>query len=1392
MRLSRLVIGVALVCTLTGQTVRERAEQLMAAGVALKSAKSAPDLHKAGAYFEEAAGLWGKLVLPEKEIEALYSAAWTHYPLREFDAMEPLLSKALDIARKGDFPAARAELLSSLAVVHNQQGRHEKAIEEYAEARDIQLRLGHAEAARQLTTFQAGSWRMRAAVAEKANNVPAALEAHRQAAALFELAQDSKAAASDYVRLGQICRQLGTRDGWLQAAGYFEKAIPLLESASDATSLAIAWSNLGAVRLMLGQAETARAALLKALPLLNAMPNPRMQGLILNSLASAEETLNNPAEAAAYYERALQLFSSAHDVQSLYIAGMKLGKMDESLGRKREALEAYQVVAKATHDSGNRGDEAVALQRIAVLNIGEKNWAAALDNATAAQKLHAELGDKGHESLDWALIGSIHESQGHYREKLRAALRQSELAEGGDTRSLAQALIAVADAYNALHQSSLAIKSLERARTLAENDAEQKAVVLVELGEVNYELSRLGEARDLQNQALALALKLEKPYFVAKIRNDLGLTLQALGETQTAKKIFEQNLAEARARKDDENMHVAMHNLARLDQDSGDSRLAIQLYEESLSLSRSDDTRASTLAGLGMAYHYAGQDEKSLATLNRSLSEWRALGDQDGEATVLNDLALVYSDLSRPQQAIDAMNEALSKKRTLADDAGVASILQAFGGIYQQMGDYDRAEAYFNEALEILNKFDDQIAQALVHHSLGVLEMNRHEPARALRQFDQVSPVLEKFGRRDAQVTLLSNEGNALLGQRQLQDAEAKFQQAIVIAGQIQNSGGKALALHGLGSVYEAMGRLDLALATYRRSLEMWCSLQRVDGQSKALSLISRVERKQAKLEAAIKDATESVRLLESQRSTISSEDLRAYYVASMSSPYDNLITALMDMHRTYPKQGWDVRAFEASENARARSLLDLLTQSHANPKGVDTALLASDRAAERDLTAKAAQLQKTAADSADHKRLQLEIEELTAERERNRAAIRAASGNCSTLTPAQPLTLSQIRNQVLDGETILLDYVLGEERSYLFVVTRDAFTAHELAKRGEMESAARDLSSDLEAYQPDRTDLRGHATALSKLLLQPIATEIGDKRLVIVASGELAQVPFAMLPAPSTGQPLVTTNEIVTQPSASTLAVIRYVRAKRKKATKELAVIADPVIDRSDERMHDVKSSVPVSDNGASEVLRSATRSMSRDGAGLIRLKHAAEEAQAILALSSPNRSLSLQGFEANKPNVLDGRLVDYRIIHFATHGLADVTHPQLSGLVLSLYSDKGQPIDGFLDLSSIFDMNLSADLVVLSACQTGQGKLVGSEGVVGLTRGFLYAGARGVVASLWSVDDEATSEVMKRFYRAMLGRVHATPAAALRQAQISMLRDSRWQDPYYWAAFTMQGEWR
>jgi CHAT domain-containing protein len=564
----------------------------------------------------------------------------------------------------------------------------------------------------------------------------------------------------------------------------------------------------------------------------------------------------------------------------------------------------------------------------------------------------------------------------------------------------------------------------------------------------------------------------------------------------------------------------------------------------------------------------------------------------------------------------------------------------------------------------------------------------------------------------------------------------------------------------------------------------------------------------------------------------VAGRDLRSSYLASVQQNYELYVDILMRLHELELQKGLDALALQASERARARSLLDLLTEAGADIRqGSDPAVLERERSLQRRLSAKLErQMRFLRTKHTEEEALEpaREIRALTTEREQVEAQVRASSPRYAALTQPQPLSLVEIQRQVVDPDTVLLEYALGEERSFLWAVTPTTLTSHELPKRPEIEAAARrvyDLLTARNRRMPVETargkrariahadrEYPGAAAALSRMLLAPVAADLGKKRLLIVSDGALQYIPFAALPEPTCAVPgvdcvsLVVDHEIVSLPSASVLSVQRRELAGRRPAPRTVAVLADPVFESEDERVKGAtalaKAGRPAAEvaqarqTGAREavLLRSAADVGMKNGEKpeISRLPFTRREAVAILALVPPEQRKEALGFDASLATATSPDLANYRFVHFATHGFLDSVHPELSGLVLSLVDRGGREQAGFLSAADVFNLNLPVELVVLSGCQTALGKEVKGEGLVGLTRAFMYAGAPRVVASLWKVEDAATSELMARFYKGMLGPEKVRPAAALREAQVSMWKEKRWKMPYYWAAFVLQGEWK
>lgn len=426
------------------------------------------------------------------------------------------------------------------------------------------------------------------------------------------------------------------------------------------------------------------------------------------------------------------------------------------------------------------------------------------------------------------------------------------------------------------------------------------------------------------------------------------------------------------------------------------------------------------------------------------------------------------------------------------------------------------------------------------------------------------------------------------------------------------------------------------------------------------------------------------------------------------------------------------------------------------------------------------------------------EIDQLASEYAAAEEKLRRERPDAMAVNAPQPLSADAIQHELLDPGTVLVEYMLGDAQSYAWTVSRDTIASYRLPARAEIIEAARQAHDAFAAIPGDANDApagrdpSAAADRLARLLLPPIEHVAAGKRLVIVAPGDLQQLPFGALRAGRSRTPLIARHEIVLAPSASIVAAVRQTHAQARRAPRTLAVFADPVFEAGDPRVAAARRAA--ADRAPARVV-AATSAEPRMPAGLrsgfARLPFSRMEADAIASLAPAGSVLEATDFNASVRAATAPSLVDYRIVHFATHGVLDTRTPELSGLVLSLIDREGRPQDGFIRLLDLDRLHLNADVAVLSGCETALGRSVEGEGVIGLTRGFLAAGAHRVVASVWKVDDLATAELMKRFYRGMLEE-RKSPSAALRAAQRELAQSPRWHAPYYWAGWVIQGEWR
>jgi CHAT domain-containing protein/tetratricopeptide (TPR) repeat protein len=921
------------------------------------------------------------------------------------------------------------------------------------------------------------------------------------------------------------------------------------------------------------------------------------------------------------------------------------------------------------------------------------------------------------------------------------------------------------------HDRVQAARALGQGRQLvAERKPEQLRQALAVL-EKALALSR--GAADQRGQGLALiglgdayAQLNEFPVAIDRYEAALGLW-QALGDAPR------QAAALARAAN-------SFQRLGRLEEDQ-------ECAEQALGTAREAGDREGelkALLALAVPQNLLGQPDLAVASGRRALDLARALGDRDSEGEALSNLSGVHVGLNDWQRALDVVEQTLVLNREVGNRRLEALNLNSLGLIYTNLGDTRRALQSHERSLALCRELGDRVGESIVLHNIGLAHRLDGDHERAIESFDAALVLKRALGDRRSEVRTLVSLSSVHLARGDHARARDVIQQTLSIR-EGSHPAVEATARINLAVVSAASGDLERARELCLQALDL--SLRPEDpGVWVAVYRLAEIEKARGALAEAEDLAELALEMLDSMRAEMRSVDFRASMLASQRDVYDLHVDVLMARHAADPAAGFDARAWQSVERARARSLLDLLAEARAEVReGVEPGLRERERKLLDRLSAASARSLRASGPAAEVS-AQREVEVLSGELERVSAEIRARSPRYAALTRPEPLGMAGLQ-ALLDDDTLLLEYALGKGGSYAWLVGPRSLTTVVLPTKTAIEAAARRLLSALESRQ---ADAEAAAAELSGLVLAPLGDRLSSRRLVVVADGALQYVPFAALPHPRSGLALVVRQEVVSLPSASTLALLRQEHRRRDARRGTVAVLADPVFDRSDARLGGRRSARVVDTAPGGSLTRAV------EAAGIIgpipRLAFMCREARSILAAAPARSSLGALDFEASRATLMGPKVGQYRVLHLATHGFLNAARPELSGLVLSLFDRAGRPQPGFLTAADAFNLQLSADLVVLSGCRTALGKEVKGEGLVGLTRGFMYAGADRVLASLWRVDDAATAALMSRLYARMLGPAALSPPAALRAAQLDLMKQRRFRHPFFWAAFQLQGEWR
>jgi CHAT domain-containing protein/Tfp pilus assembly protein PilF len=754
--------------------------------------------------------------------------------------------------------------------------------------------------------------------------------------------------------------------------------------------------------------------------------------------------------------------------------------------------------------------------------------------------------------------------------------------------------------------------------------------------------------------------------------------------------------------------------------------------------------------GIGMAQLQYGRYQDALQHLLESVSIAGKTKDMAVEAKGLKGLAEVYGELGRFDEAITCLQSSLKPLGILSKQAEIGGIFNILGTIYWQQGKQDAALSAFQRALRLIGKNNPHAVTVL--HNIGTLYASTGRIPEASIYLNQALNIKGQIGERSQTASTLNSLGTALVETGSYAEAMTLFRQALAIHQKAGDRPGEAIVRQNMATALLLTGE-DFAAEVEAKGV---------------------------------------VDLAETVRPELISDELRTGYFIKVQEAYKLYIHLLMSRSYKLKERSAVIQAFDLNERRRSRALLDLVTgklivRLHNNmpelPQGV------------RELYSKIMQVQQhllLEANNSSELWQAWHKSSLLAERNRLETEYRLHYDTILSRQPlpgsfnqAGPITHEEVLSQLMDSDTALLEYVLMDPNSYLWVLTQQTQAVYRLSARNTIEPMIRTLIQSLNSR--DAIQLP-HAYDLYQMLIQAAEPIIRGKRLVIVADDILSYLPFGILltepptqdtiipPAPGRHRDmpfLIRHYPISYIPSAGVLRALRQMRSSVPTAwNQDLLAIADPLLPGANKT------------TAASGQIPESTLLDARYS-----LPGTRREVQAIAGLFEESRCRLLMGAQATKSAILP-EVAGSRYIHFATHAFISDDKPELSGLLLS----PGMDGDCFLTPFDIMDLNLNADMVVLSACNTGRGKIVSGEGLLGLSRAFLAAGARTVIVSLWRVNDESTARLMQFFYEA-LKKAHGSQndkANALQQAQIKLMSESPWDHPHFWAPFVVIGDWQ
>ncbi len=1087
------------------------------------------------------------------------------------------------------------------------------------------------------------------------------------------------------------------------------------------------------------------------------------------------------------------------------------------------------------------------LVNLGVIHYQQGHYQPALHHYQQALAIDRERQDKSAQSADLVNIGLVNYSLGQYQVALDYYQQALTIqAASGDQLGKGNIFGNISLVYNGLGEYPAAVTYGEQALALHREHHDQQAIGddLSNLGMVYDNLGEYTQALNYYQQAFAIRKELGNRYSMANSLANIGTAYQKVSNYPEALNYYQQALEIQKEVDDQGGMGKTLTNLGTIADSLGQYPQALEYYQQALLIHTKlgdQASLASNLANIGVVHDNLGQYQSALTYYQKSLDIQKAIGDQQGVGQTLSNLGIVYQNLSDFSQALTHFQQALKIQRDLGDKAGEANTLTNLGVVYNSQGQYPQALVHYSDALEIQQALGDKQRIGNNFSNLGVLYYNLGQSEPALGYLLQALTIRREIGDKVGESTDLGHLGVVYDSLDLSAKALTTYQQALASKQALKDKRGEEIVLSHLGALYANLGNYPAALEHFQPALQIARELGDRQGEGADLANIGLIYQKLGQLqqaytalqasvkqleelgtdkrwyayrglatiqvqlnqsEAALTQYEQAIDTIEKLRANLQDKTDKLAFISDKLYVYDEFITLLQALHQEHPNQGYDRKALEIFERKQGRIFLEEIGKSGATRFGrlpetitqQERSLTEQYSTTQTDLVA-ARNKPLLEQDQARIKTFTQQLATLTAEQTNLQNYIQQHYPDYYALKYPQPASVTALQNEVLQPDERLLIYAVMAHQTILWVVGPQQLAIFTLPL-GE------DKLRELVAYIRDviinrLPEFVEESEPLYQLLLpEPVRPLLAQAHtLYVVPTGPLYMLPFETLVTHTTEENiphyLVEKYSISYLSSASLLKILREVQSRRQiQPNKKLLAFADPAYSSCQENT--TTSRTVARARTVSQVRTKAYR----DVLGAVcfpSLPETAAEANAIAALFNSTDNDLYLGKAANLKTLFQlnqaNQLSDYRYVLFATHGLLPY---EVDGLAQAALVLSHPETEGYLTTAKAFRLQLNADFINLSACNTGGGEKIKGEGVMGLTRAFMYAGTSAIGVTLWSVESSSAENMSVGIFE-NLTQGHKA-AEALRQIKLKMISGKAnqpyYRHPFYWAPFVVYGD--